>query len=165
MLNLTNDDSLSTDGMHGYKTLQCGIIFSMATERQKKLAQVIVENATLDKPLNRVEMLEKVGYSTNTAEAKAADIIEADGVQQELEVLGFTEGNAKQVVRDILLDEEQQGQTRLKAADMVFKVHGTYAPEKKDLTTGGEKLADATIYEQYFDELEAKLFGKRTGKE
>lgn len=124
----------------------------MGTIRQKKLAKVIVENASLDKPLNKGEMLAKVGYAQNTIEAKPGDIIESIGVQEELEILGFTEENAKKVVQQLMLDEGQDGGVRLKAADMVFKVKGTYAPEKKDLTTKGEAFNDTRL-----DDLIARL--------
>lgn len=102
----------------------------MATQRQKKLAKVIVENSSLDKPLNAGEMLEKVGYSKSVSESKPSDIIEAQGVQEELEVLGFTEENAMKVVKEIMLNSEVEPSARLKATDQVFKVKGSYAPEK-----------------------------------
>jgi len=47
----------------------------MATPKQVKLAEVIIENSVLDKPATAVAMLEKVGYSRFVAEAKAKDII------------------------------------------------------------------------------------------
>src|SRR5690348_1292339 len=98
----------------------------MATQKQKRVARLIVENATLDKPLNAGQMLEKVGYSPNLVK-QPGRVIESEGVQEELEVLGFTEHKAKEVVSTILGDTEQDGNTRLKAADMVFKVKGSYA--------------------------------------
>lgn len=113
----------------------------MATQRQKILARVIVENATLDKPLNAGQMLEKAGYDKTTASATPKRVINAPGVQEELEVLGFTVENAKSVVKDIMLDTEADRPSRLKAADMVFKVKGTYAPEKHELK--GELTTDS----------------------
>lgn len=106
----------------------------MPTTKQKKLAEVIVENATLDKPLNKGEMLVKVGYARNTAEAKPNDILESEGVQQALEELGFTEENAKKVVSEIMLNEKVDPTSRLRATDQVFKVKGSYAGDK-----GGNK--------------------------
>lgn len=103
----------------------------MATVRQKKLARVIVENAGLDKPLNAGQMLEKVGYSKSMAKAKAGEMLESKGVKEELEVLGFTEEAAMKVVQEIMHNPEVDPSARLKATDQVFKVRGTYAPEKK----------------------------------
>ena len=100
------------------------------TTKQRKLAEVIVENATLDKPLNRGEMLAKVGYSENTAKAKPQDIIEADGVQEALADLGFTEENAKKVVSEIMLNSDIEPNARLKATDQVFKVKGSYEADR-----------------------------------
>lgn len=102
----------------------------MTTTKQKKLAKVIIENSKAEAPLNKKAMLEKVGYSTSVAEAKADDIINSDGVQEELKAAGFTEENAMKVVTEIMLDSKKDANARLKATDQVFKVHGTYAPEK-----------------------------------
>lgn len=120
----------------------------MATQRQKKIAKLIVENATLDNPLNAGEIVEKGRYS-KSMQIKPGKVIESAGVQEELEILGFTEENAKQVVKDIMLDVEADKNSRLKAADMVFKVKGSYAPEKR------ETKVDITSYAEYSnDELE-----------
>ncbi len=103
----------------------------MATTKQKKLAKVIIENSKAEAPLNKKAMLEKVGYSTSVAEAKADDIINSEGVQEELKAQGFTEENAMNVVTEIMLNGDVDPGARLKATDQVFKVRGTYAPEKK----------------------------------
>ena len=101
----------------------------MSTQRQKKVARLIIENASLDKPLNAGEILEKVSYGKISKQPSR--VFESQGVKDELAVLGFTELNAKTVVASILLNEKADNPSRLKAADQVFKVHGTYAPEKK----------------------------------
>ena len=102
----------------------------MSTELQKNLAQEIIKNAKRKKPLNKQTMLEKVGYSELTAQAKASDIIEGNGVQEELNNLGFSSEGAKKVVAEILYKQTAKDNDRLKAADMVFDVHGDKAPEK-----------------------------------
>ncbi len=100
----------------------------MATVRQKKIARLVVENATLDKPLNAGQMLEKVSYGKISKQPSR--ILESKGVKEELRILGFTEDAAKSVVSEILNNKKVDPNARLKAADQVFKVHGTYAPEK-----------------------------------
>jgi len=107
----------------------------MATVRQKNLAKLIVENSKVDKPLNKGQMLEKVGYSKSMAKAKAGEILDSDGVKEELEVLGFTEAAAMKVVDEIMHNPDVDPSARLKATDQVFKVRGTYAPEKKLVAT------------------------------
>lgn len=102
----------------------------MSTQRQKKLAKAIVENLESKQPITAGELLENVGYSKNTAEAKPGEIMEQKGVQEELENLGFTEFNAKSVVASIMNNEGEKSTDRLKAAEMTFKVHGSFAPEK-----------------------------------
>lgn len=101
----------------------------MATVKQKKLAKLIVENATLDKPLNAGQMLERVSYGKISKQPSR--VLESAGVKAELEVLGFTEEAAMKVVQSIMEDEAVDPSARLKATDQVFKVRGTYAPEKK----------------------------------
>lgn len=101
----------------------------MSTAKQKKVAKLIIANATLDKPLNGGEMLEKVGYSDGIAKYPSR-VLDSDGVKEELAVHGFTPEAAKTVVSKIMNDDLVEPNARLKAADMTFKVHGSYAPEK-----------------------------------
>lgn len=102
----------------------------MATVRQKRLAQAIVENMARPEPKNKKELLVSVGYTPTTADVKQREMFDRKGVKDELAALGFTEENAMKVVSEILLKEEAQDKDRLKAAEQIFKVHGTYAPEK-----------------------------------
>lgn len=97
----------------------------MPTPRQKKLAKLIIENSTLDKPLNGGEMLEKVSYSKGL-QKQPSRVIEAEGVKQALADYGFTEDNAKKVVSEIMLNDKVSANDRLKATDQVFKVHKSY---------------------------------------
>jgi len=101
----------------------------MSTTKQKRVARLIIENETLDKPLTGGQMLEKVSYSKGI-QIQPSRVLESEGVREALNDYGFSEDNAKRVVSNILLNEEERSDTRLKAADMTFKVHGTYAPEK-----------------------------------
>lgn len=103
----------------------------MATILQEKLAQNIVNNTKRKKPLNKRELLVSTGYNEITAESIPDRIIKQKGVQEALEDLGFTEENAMKVVKSIMLNEKVDTNARLKATDQVFKVKGTYAPEKK----------------------------------
>lgn len=63
----------------------------MPTTKQRKLAKELMDNALLDKPKGSTELLEKVGYATNTAEHKQKSIIEAQGVKDALAEYGLTE--------------------------------------------------------------------------
>lgn len=101
----------------------------MGTIRQKKLAQAVVKNFSLAKPLNKQELVASVDYSLLNADRNAKAILEAPGVNQELVILGFDPEKAKEVVSEILIGGENDT-VKLKAADMIFKVHGTYAAEK-----------------------------------
>lgn len=101
----------------------------MSTIKQRKLAKVIIENSTLDKPENAGQMLEKVGYSRHLVK-QPSRVIETEGVQEALEEYGFTLDNAKRVVSDIMLNENVDPNARLKATDQVFKVKDGYAATK-----------------------------------
>lgn len=115
----------------------------MPTQKQKKIAELLIQNATLDKPLNGGEMLAKVGYSKSMQTAKVNDVLESEGVLEALEDFGFNESNAKKVVSEIMLNEKAESNARLKATDQVFKVVGAYAPEKRDLNVAlGEGLSE-----------------------
>lgn len=102
----------------------------MATVRQKKLAKAIVETMQSDTPLNKQELVASVGYSKMSADKKATEIIESKGTQEALADLGFSEDGAKQVVQEIMYNPKVDASARLKATDQVFKVQGSYAPEK-----------------------------------
>ena len=107
---------------------------NMGTNLQKKLAEAIVENMASDNPLNKGELLESVGYAKSVAEAKPTEILQQKGVLEELEILGFNERRAKEVVGGILNDVNIEPSTRLKAADMIFKVHGFYEADEQKKT-------------------------------
>ena len=120
----------------------------MATIRQERVAQLIIENAKLDKPLNGGELLEKVRYGKISKQPSR--ILKSKGVKEVLKKSGFTEDNAKNVVQKIMLDEDIEPNARLKATDQVFKVEGSYAPEKSvnlniEVPIGKQKTATDAI--------------------
>jgi hypothetical protein len=102
----------------------------MSTRLQKKLAEEIVLDAKLKRTRQKKDLLVSAGYSEITASANPAIILEAQGVKNELNNLGFSEEGAKQVVAEILYDKNVVASSRLSAADQVFKVQGSYAPDK-----------------------------------
>ncbi len=104
----------------------------MATLRQQKLAREIIKNASRETPLNKKELVVSSGYSEITAESSAHIILEQKGVQEELSALGFTEENAKAVTAQILLNPNERAGDRLKAAEMTFKVHGSFQPDESN---------------------------------
>ncbi len=70
-----------------------------------------------------------MGYTEKSADKKATEIIGSKGVKEELKALGFDVETAQKVVGSILQDEKKAPKDRLRAADMVFKVHGKYVPD------------------------------------
>lgn len=126
----------------------------MATMRQKRVARLIVQNLDSPNPLNKGEIIEKARY-TKVMAKQPSTVIDSQGVQDELALLGFTPENAKSVVSKIMNNDEVEPNARLKAADMTFKVHGTYAPEKS-ITIA----LDATVDKKDLS-LAKQLLGKR----
>jgi len=114
----------------------------MASIRQKRVARKLVENLASTNPATKQEIVESSGYSHLTADRVSKNIIESKGVQEELVLLGFNETRAKQVVSEILERGEDDG-VKLKAADMIFKVHGTYAAERHVNLNVHKRLDDA----------------------
>jgi len=131
----------------------------MATEQQKKLALEIVKNSKRKKPLNKSSLLIKSGYSELSSRNNPGMIMEAEGVKSSLREMGFNTENAKQVVGEIL--NTGKDEHRLKAADMVFKVEGTYAPEKSvnfNVNTDATQDKKAQeVADKYEDELKKTL--------
>ena len=102
----------------------------MVTERQQRVARLIIENKTLPKPLSGGEIVEKSGYGPGMT-SNPSRILESQGVKEALEIAGFNVNAAKTVVSEIMHNPEVDASTRLTAAREVFKVEGSYAPEKQ----------------------------------
>lgn len=102
----------------------------MATRLQRKLAEEIIKDAKSKRPRQKQDLVVSVGYSPVTADNKAGEIIDSKGVREVLTEMGFSEDGAKAVVAEILYDKSVVASSRLSAADQVFKVHGSYAPDK-----------------------------------
>lgn len=105
------------------------------TLNQKKVAQLIVEESKSGKKISGTKMLEKVGYSKGICK-NAGKIIKSKGVQQELKRLGFSVDVAKDELGKIMLKGDNQD--KIAVAREIFKVHGTYAAEKQDISVNKE---------------------------
>lgn len=117
----------------------------MPTQKQKRIASLIVENSTLDKPLNDGELVENSGYG-KSMKLYPKRVIDTPGVLEALSDMGFNAETAKGVVVDIMLDPEKDASSRLKATDQVFKVTGAYAPEKSiNLNLNGDGIPNAEL--------------------
>ena len=102
----------------------------MATIRQKKLAHALIDNLQAEKPLNKQELVVSVGYSEQSGEKKATEIIQSKGTQEELKSLGFTEENAKRVLTEIMDKDYAEDRDRIRAAEVTLKTLGAMAPER-----------------------------------
>lgn len=100
----------------------------MVTLRQKRVAKKLIENIKLDKPKTGGEIVASSGYGVSMKKNPQV-IINSEGVKEALIEYGFSEERAKIVVGSIL--EKGKEENRIRAADMIFKTHGTYAPERR----------------------------------
>ena len=118
----------------------------MSTLRQKKLAREIPKAIAEGKILTGGELVARAGYGEDM-QRKPGEVLNSPGVQEELKRIGFTEEKAKEVVAVILGDETLKPEPRLKAAEMVFKTFGTFAPDKQVNVnidaTASEKVQEA----------------------
>jgi phage terminase small subunit len=97
------------------------------TKKQRKFVNEYADSG------NGTQAVIKAKYKVKNA--KVAGVIAVENlakpsIQNELEILGFNENTAKRVVSEILTDDTIEPQHRLKASEQVFKVQGSYAPEK-----------------------------------
>ena len=116
------------------------------TIRQRRLAKAIVDNMASGKQTAKAELLRQNGYGTGL-QNQPKRVLESVGTIKALSELGFNEETAKKVVESIMLDDNAKAGDRLKASDMVFKVHGTYAAEKHvslniDTTVDNERIIE-----------------------
>lgn len=101
----------------------------MPTIRQKKVAKKLIEAMALPNPPTGGQIVESSGYGKSMS-LYPGRVIDTEGVREAMTELGFSEEGAKSVVQEILYDKKAKHHDRLDAAEKVFKVHGTYAPEK-----------------------------------
>lgn len=133
----------------------------MPTVREEKLADIIIENAVSDKGMTAKQMLVKAGYDETTAQATPGRVIAQDGVQEALAAKGFSEENAKRVIGEIIDDKRTKPDTRINAAKEIFKVSGSYAPEKKLNVNLSADIEDFKQYEElslkYDEDMKRKM--------
>jgi hypothetical protein len=100
----------------------------MGTIRQKLVAKKIKN--TIDKNILTTggKIAESSGYSKSMQD-NPKRVFDTKGVKEELSILGFSEVEADEVVGGILVNGTKE-ETQLKAADLIYKRTGAYAPEK-----------------------------------
>jgi len=105
---------------------------NMPTERQKKLAKELVENQKKGKPDNKTNILVNLGYSEKNSQKNQKEIIMAKGTQEALKEYEFDADSAKNYTKGVLNNPDSQ-KVGLDAVKEIFKVCGSYAPEKQQI--------------------------------
>ena len=133
----------------------------MATPRQELAAKKIVENLKSDKPLDKGEILENVGYSEGIAKSPNV-VLESKGFKEILDKLLPDDKLAKK--HEQLLEDEKS-EIQIKALDMAYKVKSSYAPEKTDITSKGEKIGEKEqkILDEFEKDFVTKLKDESSG--
>lgn len=106
----------------------------LPTERQKKLARILIENQKRDKPLSKKEMVKQAGFAPSVYENKAHQAITAPGTKEAMKDLGFSEDVGKKKLLELLNSGTASNDQIIKICQEIFKVNGTYAPAKTDNT-------------------------------
>jgi len=99
------------------------------TLKQQKIAKAVVDNLQGKNHDTAKVMLVNAGYGKGVAKSPKR-VFKSKGFKKELKRLGFDEDSAKKVVTEIMIEGKEEN--RLRATDQVFKVHGSYATDKKD---------------------------------
>ena len=129
------------------------------TIRQKNVASDLVEVMKNKESITGHDLIARNGYGTGL-QHQPSRVLESVGVKQALKDYGFTEDNAKKVVARILLSNKSKDENKLKASEQIFKVHGSYAPEKHlNLNI------DSPLKELSIEELEQMAYNKAETKE
>lgn len=107
------------------------------TLNQKKVAKLIVENLKNGKKISGKKILEEAGYGKGMGK-HAGQVINSKGVKEELKNLGFTVDNAKNVLGKLIDDPNTEANVKVNVAKEIFKVHGTYAAQKQEISVNKE---------------------------
>lgn len=134
----------------------------MSTIRQKILAANMVRNMVTKEWKTAKEIIVASGYAPSKGH-NPHQVFDKLGFQEEMERLGFDEDSAKSVVVGVMRSKRSKPSDKLKATDQVFKVQGSYAPEKRVNLNVNKKLIDdpalRELSEQYEKEMRERLLG------
>lgn len=126
------------------------------TIRQRKAAQLIVDTARGKTGiLTDAEIVRAAGYS-QTVEQVPHKVLSNSGVLEALDDLGFNEETAKKVIAKILNSDESKDENKIRAADLVFKVKGSYVADQNTKENNANPIIYAKI-EQHITVFENQL--------
>jgi len=100
----------------------------MGTLKEQVLASKVAETFRTGADKTQGQLIQEAGYSPVSAQNPKI-IFNQPGFREELAKLGFSLDAADQTVNNLLINGKEEN-TRLKAADMVYKRLGGYAPDR-----------------------------------
>lgn len=135
--------------------------------KEKRFPEMYIRNGG-----NATQAVIDVGYKVKNrkvAQSIGTELLSKPVIKAEIEASGFTEDGAKQVVQEIMYNSAVDANARLKATDQVFKVKGSYAPEKSlsvnvDILSGDEFNALLLAFNKKQDAIIAKDERKALGE-
>lgn len=128
------------------------------SDRQRKLGEIVAEAFINGEDVSGKALVEAAGYAKNSPPAV---ILSSKKAQEAISQALFSVDNAQEIVGEIMSNPDNDPTDRLKAADMVFKSYGSYAPEKKinlDVRMGAKVSPEMeTVRLKYEEELRLQL--------
>lgn len=126
------------------------------TPRQRKVAKLVVDSA-LGKinATSHKEIVAAAGYGKGIQNTPLR-VMNSDGVNEALNDLGFNEETAKKVIAKILNSDESKDENKIRAADLVFKVKGSYVADQNVKENNANPIIYAKI-EQHIYNFESEL--------
>jgi len=100
----------------------------VVTVKQKALAHIVADAINNGSDKSQAELIKQAGYSDVSAENPKI-IFGTPGFKHELAKLGFSLQAADQQVNNLLVNGTKE-ETKLKAADLIYKRLGGYAPDR-----------------------------------
>ena len=124
----------------------------MATERQKQAIDNMVENGGIAS-----KAMIDAGYSENTAKTPSK-LTESKAFREIFESAISDNDLAKRHKQFLNESEDSIG---IKALDLAYKLKGSYAADKTDITTGGDKIGNSPELEMIATKMAEQLKDKK----
>lgn len=124
-------------------------------------AQIIVDSVRARKDISKAEIVRQAGYSKQQ-EKSPTNVLASEGVKIALAELGFTLDRADETVASILTGKRTKDETKLKAADIIYKRLGGYAPDKSISVSVKGDVKDFEKYREIAGKYEEELLKKLT---
>lgn len=133
------------------------------TLKQKTLAHLVADAINNGSDKSQGQLIQEAGYSPVTAENPKI-VFNQDGFKKELAKLGFSINAADQQVNNLLVNGKKE-ETKLKAADLIYKRLGGYAPDRTINVSVKGNIKEFEQFKELREKYEAELLSTLTHEE